>query len=132
MNTPDSTPDLIKNLWSRYEARAWDAARPLFAPTARMRWIATNEQFDGRDAIIAVNATYPEGWTITLLDHGLLADGRGFSIVQVDHAPHRFFATSFFRIEAGLICELDEYWATQEAPPAWRTASGLGRPISAA
>jgi len=46
-------------------------------------------------------------------------------VVRVDQPPQTFFATSFFHLEDGLIFAIDEYWATAEAPPAWRIDAGL-------
>ena len=47
------------------------------------------------------------------------------SLVRVDHAPDTFFATSFFRVDNGLITALDEFWADVASPPAWRSAAAL-------
>jgi hypothetical protein len=41
-------------------------------------------------------------------------------MVRVDQPPPSRFATSFWRVDDGLITGLDETWATAEDPPAWR------------
>jgi len=52
------------------------------------------------------------------------------SMVRVDHPPQSFFATTFFLVDDGVITAIDEYWATLEAPPAWRSpALSLAAPI---
>lgn len=43
----------------------------------------------------------------------------------MEHPPQRFFATSLFRVDRGLIRTIEEYWATAEPPPAWRSAGNL-------
>jgi len=116
---------VVRNLWDRFERRDWVGARQLLADGAVMTWVCTRERFHGGDAVIAVNAAYPEGWSIHPIECAALADGRILSLVRVEHPPHRFFATSLFRIDGGLIVAIEEYWATAEAPPVWRTAARL-------
>jgi len=122
--TPDPV-SIVLTLWQRFERRDWAAARRLLADDAIMTWVASAERFHGGDAIIAVNAAYPEGWSIHVIECAPLDDGRILSLVRVDHPPRRFFATSLFRIEGGLIRAIEEYWATAEPPPAWRSAGTL-------
>jgi ketosteroid isomerase-like protein len=120
------TPEaLVRALWQRFEARDWPGARQLLAADAVMTWVCTAERFRGGDAIIAVNAAYPEGWSIHPIECRPLDDGRILSLVRVDHPPHRFFATSLIRVAEGTITEIEEYWATAEDPPAWRHAGSL-------
>jgi len=77
------------------------------------------------DAFVAVQAKYPEGWKIQLIECERLEDGRVISLVRVDHAPDVYYATSLFQVDDGLIIGIDEYWATMEAPPAWRTPQAV-------
>ena len=62
---------------------------------------------------------------LQLVEVSPLQDGRVVSVARVDHPPQSFFATSFFHLEDGLVFAIDEYWATVEAPTAWRTAAAL-------
>lgn len=117
---------LVRTLWARMQARDWTGVRALFLPQARAVWWASGERFLDRDAIVRVNAVYPEGWTIAVLEVNTLADGRVHSLVRVDHPPHIFYANSFFRFDGPLIAAVDEYWATREEPPAWRSAQAIG------
>ena len=116
----DPSVAIVRALWDRYERRDWAGARRLLADDAIMSWICTAERFHGGDAVIAVNAAYPEGWSIHVIDCTPLGDGRILSLVRVEHPPQRFFATSLCRLDRGLIAEIEEYWATAEAPPDWR------------
>ncbi len=111
----------VRALWAAVQARDWHAARAGLHPHMQAAWWTSGERFVGADAFVAVQSRYPEGWTIRLLEASPLQDGRVVSVVRVDHAPHHFFATSFFRTEDGLITAIDEYWATLEPPPAWRS-----------
>ena len=116
----------IEALWTRFEARDWAGARHLFADTATLTWHATGERFLDADAIIRVNAIYPEGWRIRIVEINPLLDGRIHSVVEVTHGAQRFLANSLFRFDAELIAEVHEYWAAAEVPPAWRTAEAIG------
>ncbi len=119
-----STPSLraVRALWAALQARDWPAARALLTDELQVTWWTSGERFDGAEAFVAVQARYPEGWTIHLLELEHLQDGRVLSLLRVDHPPHRFFATSLARVDDGRIAGLEEYWATVEAPPSWRDA----------
>jgi GNAT superfamily N-acetyltransferase len=116
---------VVRSLWSAFEARDWSSARRLLRDDLQAVWWTSGERFDGADAFIGVQARYPEGWTLHLIEAERLEDGRVMSLVRVDHLPARFFATSFFRVDDGLIIGIDEYWATLEPPPAWRASGAL-------
>jgi hypothetical protein len=122
-----SIVDRVAALWASFEARDWAAARRLFSDAATLTWHASGERMLDADAIIRVNAIYPEGWSIRVIEINALTDGRAHSIIEVTHGASRFLANSLFRFDAaGLVVEVDEYWATVEAPPAWRTAAAIG------
>lgn len=109
-----------QQLWALYQARRWNEARALFAPDATCDWPATRERFSGAEAIVHVNAVYPEGWTIHLLNTQPLPDGRALTLVRVDQDGQSFYATSFFTVAGGHITHLVEYWADTQPAPAWR------------
>jgi GNAT superfamily N-acetyltransferase len=111
----------VRALWAAFQARDWPAARALVHVDMQTTWRASGERFVGADAFIEANARYPEGWTIHLLELAQLQDGRVWSQVRVDHAPHSYFASSLWCVAEGLITMLDETWATAESPPAWRS-----------
>ena len=116
----------VRRLWALFQARRWQEAQTLFAPDAVCTWWATGERLSGAEAIIHVNAVYPEGWEIHLIEVNTLADGRVHSIVRVPLAGGPIvYANSFFTLRQGLIASLAEYWSTIEAPPPWRDNPGL-------
>lgn len=110
----------VGRFWAAYQARDWVAAQALLAPGVQCRWWATHERFDGAAAMVGVNAVYPEGWRIHLLELHGLGDGRALSLVRVDHEGMSFWATSFFTLQAGLVAAIDEYWSDAAEAPAWR------------
>lgn len=111
---------LVWRFWALYQARRWSEAQALLHPDAYCNWWATAERFAGAAAIVHVNAVYPEGWALHLLELNPLGAGRLHSLVRVDQDGLRFYANSFFRIEAGVIVSLDEYWSDPAPAPAWR------------
>jgi ketosteroid isomerase-like protein len=111
----------VRDFWSRVQARDWPSARALLHDGLTATWWTSGERFGNADAFVAVQARYPEGWTIRLVECVPVSDGRILSLVRVDHPPQAFFATSLFSVEDGRIRAIDEYWATVEPPPAWRT-----------
>ncbi|MBI6546795.1 MAG: nuclear transport factor 2 family protein [Cyanobacteria bacterium NC_groundwater_1444_Ag_S-0.65um_54_12] len=116
---------VARKLFDAIQARDWVAAEVLFLPDAVMTWWTTSERFEGAKAIIHVNAVYPEGWSITVEHINPLADGRVHSVIQVDQSPRSFYANSIFRFCDGRIAQLDEWWATVEEPPVWRSDGQL-------
>lgn len=116
---------LVQRYWAQIQARRWAQAQALLAPTAVCTWWATRERFEGAASIIHVNAVYPEGWSLCLLELQPLPDGRVLSLLRVDHDGHSFYATSFFALENGQIRAIDEYWCDVQAAPDWRVAQPL-------
>lgn len=110
----------MQRFWALYQARRWAEAQALLAPHAECLWWATLERFRGAEAIVHVNAVYPEGWTIHLLDLQSLVDGRVLSLVRVEQDGSNFYAHSYFHVRDGLIQQIDEYWSDQQPAPAWR------------
>ncbi len=115
----------VRNMWRAFQARDWSAARRLMRDDMASVWWTSGERFETADAFIQAQAQYPEGWSIRLIECERLEDGRVMSLVRVDHAPQVFYATSFFKVDDGLIIGIDEYWATAEAPPSWRTPEAI-------
>ena len=116
----------VRSLWDLFQARDWAGARALFADKACLTWHASGERLLDADAIIRVNAIYPDGWSLRVLALNAMLDGRVHSVVEVNHPPGRFIANSLFRFEGARIVEVDEYWGTVEAPPDWRTVAAIG------
>lgn len=115
----------VRALWAAFERRDWTAARALLVDDLQANWWTSGERLKGAEAFIDVNARYPEGWSIRLIELVHLQDGRVMSLVRVDHGPQCFFATSFFRVDNARIAGIDEYWSTVEPPPAWRAPAAF-------
>ena len=117
---------LVRTVWANVQARDWTAMRAMYADAATMHWPCSGETFLDADAIVRVNAIYPEGWALRIVAVDALADGRVHSVVEVTHGAQRLFANSIFRFDGACVAAVEEYWAGVEPPPAWRTASAIG------
>lgn len=112
---------VVRELWASFQARDWARARQFLHDDLVVHWWASGETISGGDAFIAVQAEYPEGWTIHLLQLSVLQDGRLLSMARVDHPPSTFVVHSIVRVRDSRIAHGEELWATCEAPPPWRT-----------
>jgi hypothetical protein len=117
---PAAELELVRRFWALYQARRWPEAQALLSPVAQCHWWSTREQFSGAAAIVHVNAVYPQGWTLHLLELNPLGPQRVHSLVRVDHDGAVFYANSFFALQGGLIAGLDEYWSDGQPAPDWR------------
>ena len=116
----------VRAFWAQVQARDWVAARAQLADKATLHWRASGEHFLDADAIIRVNALYPEGWALQILAVAPMLDGRVHSMIEVRHGAQRFLAHTLWRFDGCLIVQADETWATAESPPAWRSAAAMG------
>lgn len=123
---PEHRAALVRALWAHVQARDWGAMGASFAPAATLHWPCSGERFDGADAIVRVNAVYPEGWRAQLREAEPLADGRVCALVEVDHDRARFFCNGRYGFDGERIVHAVEHWADAAPPPAWRTAERLG------
>ncbi|WP_088282778.1 GNAT family N-acetyltransferase [Ideonella sp. A 288] len=117
---------LVRALWAGFQARDWAGARRWLADDAQLHWLASGEHLLDADAIIRVNALYPEGWHLSVREVTPMADGRVHSVIEVTHDGRRFFANTLWRFRGDRIAGADEYWGSCETPPAWRTADAIG------
>jgi GNAT superfamily N-acetyltransferase len=111
---------VLGGLWRAIQARDWPAVRALLHEDAVVHWLASGEQMSA-DAYVAVNAAYPEGWSVEPLQLQALHDARVLSLVRVPHGAEVHLAHSLARVRHGRIVHLQELWATCHEPPAWRT-----------
>lgn len=114
--------DVVRAFWHALAKRDWDGVRAVLAPDVVVDWVETAERFTGPDAVVRVNAEYPEGWSIEVLR--VVAEG---SVVVAEvQVPHRdigvFRVAAFMEVADGLITRSVEYWnqVGGSQPPAWR------------
>jgi hypothetical protein len=113
--------DVVRAYWERTQARDWTGVTELLDPELEVFWPVSRELFTGREAFVAMNATYPEGWSIRILS--LLADDdRVVSEVEVPHVDEVFRAVSLWVVMDGRISSGTEYWSAYggDEVPEWR------------
>lgn len=118
-----SAVETVRAYWERMRERNWDGVRATLASDAVAVWPETNERFAGAEAIVRVNAEYPEGWDIRVLR---LVES-GDTVVAEVEVPHEgvgvFRVAAFTEVVDGLIARSMEYWVQVGGaePPAWRS-----------
>ena len=121
----EDAASVVLDLWERISAKDWAGLAVLLSPDLRVTWPSTGEVFLGPDNFVAVQAEYPDGWSIDVLS--VFGSGeRAVSEVEVPHTgmASTFRAASFWTVRKGLVVAATEYWVTvgAEQPPAWRAA----------
>jgi GNAT superfamily N-acetyltransferase len=117
---------LVRALWAHVQARDWAAMRAAFAEDAVLHWPVTAERFDGAEAIVRVNAVYPEGWSVAVKRVDALVDGGVQALVEVTQDGVTHFNNARYRLRGAFVHQATEYWAAADRPPAWRNATTLG------
>lgn len=119
----------IQAFWNAVITQDRDALAAFFTPDAEIRWPCTNERFTLPEYLRA-NCEYPGRWEGELDRTELTAEGfvlAGRVWPSAGGPVNR--VTSFCRLEEGKIRDMEEYWAEDAPPPAWRREMGIGRPI---
>ena len=119
-------------MWDRIQDRDWTGVGELLGDDLVVDWPVSAERIVGRENFVAINAEYPEGWTINVLR--IVADtDTVVSEVEVPHATmgvHR--AVSFWTVRNGRIVAGREYWTRpgSDPSPQWRRRY-VQRPVQA-
>jgi len=114
--------DVVTELWSRIAARDWPGLGRLLAEDVVLELPASGELVRGRSHVVAVNAEYPDGWSVEVLR----VVGSGDQVVSEVEVPLDgvgvFRAASFWTVRGGLVVHGREYWTTVggDEAPAWR------------
>ena len=122
MKGPTAPADVVRAYWSRVDARDWSGLADLLADDVVVDWPVSAERIVGPAHVVAVNAEYPEGWSIHVLSV-LAAGDRVASEVEVPmEGADTFRVASFWTVRGGRIVTGTEYWTTLggEQAPAWR------------
>jgi len=114
--------EIVRGLWARIDDRDWAGLGDLLHDEVVLEYPVTDEVFRGRADVVAINAEYPEGWSVHLLR--VVADGE--EVVSEVEVPldgvGTFRVASFWTLRAGRVVRAREYWSLlgAEEPPAWR------------
>ncbi|MFE0208740.1 nuclear transport factor 2 family protein [Streptomyces sp. NPDC058985] len=115
---------IVQEFWSRMQARDWAGLGALLADDLVVEWPVSAERIVGRADFVAVNARYPEGWSIHVLR--VVADGDGETVVSEVEVPHDTMGVhrvvSLWTVRDGRITGGREYWTElgSDPSPQWR------------
>jgi ketosteroid isomerase-like protein len=113
---------VVTELWDRIAARDWLGFGRLLADDVVLELPTSGELVRGRANVVAVNAEYPEGWSVEVL-RVVGAGDQVASEVEVPLAGVGVFrAASFWTVREGRVVHGREYWTLLGADeaPAWR------------
>ncbi|MCF2131579.1 nuclear transport factor 2 family protein [Strepomyces sp. STD 3.1] len=115
---------IVQEFWSRMQARDWAGLGALLADDLVVEWPVSAERIVGRADFVAVNARYPEGWSIHVIR--VVADGDGETVVSEVEVPHDTMGVhrvvSLWTVRDGRITGGREYWTElgSDPSPQWR------------
>ena len=119
----------IDNFWRDLLRQDREALPAYFTPEAQILWHCTNERFTVEEFVRA-NCDYPGDWDGELQRRHWAGD----TLITVTRVFSRdraisFHVASFFQFSDGRIARMEEYWADDGPPPAWRQAMQIGEKI---
>ena len=119
----------VEKFWQDVINQNRSSLSSFFREDAVIRWHCTNEQFTVSEYIQA-NCDYPGKWKgnierVEEYDSQMIIVGK----VQSDDETIQCHVISFILLRDDKIIEMDEYWADDGEPPAWRKALQIGTPI---
>jgi limonene-1,2-epoxide hydrolase len=114
--------EVVAAFWDRIQARDWDGLARLLSDDFAVEWPDTRRRIRGRENFVEFNRTYPEGWTIEVLE--IVADGNTLvSEVRVPHVDQGInYVISIMQVEGDRLTGGREYWLLEheEEVPAER------------
>lgn len=117
-----SPAEVVRRMWDLFQARAWDDAMDCFHPDLVVEYPVSRERFESAERFVAMNAAYPEGWTIDV--RRIVAEGDVVaSEVAVPQGADKHVSLAFSSVRDGRIARIKEYWVLEdsEEQPDWRT-----------
>lgn len=120
----------LKAFWQDVISQDRENLPSWFCEDAVIRWHCTGEQFTVAEYVRA-DCEYPGSWTgeierVEECGDTVILAGR----VSPADKSASFHVVSFLRLRDGKIAEMDEYWADDGEPPAWRRKMKIGKPLS--
>ncbi|CAN5804700.1 hypothetical protein BH20ACT6_BH20ACT6_12320 [soil metagenome] len=111
----DHAAVVLRSLWERIDAQAWDRLADLLHPDFRSRYVHTGEVLD-RAGYVAVNRDYPGRWRVHV-DDVVSSGWRAVTRTTVTDGSTTFHVASFGEVRDAGVVELVEVWADSEATP---------------
>ena len=124
-----SAVELVERVWRSIDARDWASLRDCLAADVVLEYPASDERFVGAADVVAVNAEYPEGWSVRVL-RVVGDDEQVVSEVEVPmEGVGTFRVASFWTVRDARVTAAREYWVLlgEQPAPAWRRPYTAGR-----
>lgn len=114
--------EVVRGVWAALEERDWPRLESLLDPSFTATFPQSGERFDG-ERWLRLNREYPGDWHLRVQHVFDAGDWIVTEVdVQLDGRTDR--AISLFRVCAGKVAELREYWPEPFPVPEWRRAWG--------
>jgi ketosteroid isomerase-like protein len=108
MDSVEDAGSVIRQLWSRIDAQAWDALSDLLDADLVVEYTHTGETLD-RSSFVRLNREYPGQWRAQVVD--VVADGeRAGAHVRVSDGQQEYRVASFATVRGGRITAMTELW----------------------
>jgi hypothetical protein len=118
MNT--STRETIQAHWDRGNTRDWVRFSQLLDPHLRYEVPQTREYIDTGEGYLEMFRTWPGNWTARI--RSLICEhDEGICIIDFFVGNEISTGISLFKVTAGLICHVTDYWPEDYEPPARET-----------
>jgi len=112
--------NLVIRFWKIIDGGEFSFLNEVLSEKVKVCLKNTSERFDGIDQYIDFNNNYPGKWNASIECLYEINDGV-ISMVKVFNAEgDSFYVVSVFKITAGLITEISEYWGENGQIPQWR------------
>ena len=111
-----SNSELVKKLWQLFDLQKWDEAFEVLHPDFQAKWPQSREQMNAQN-FIEVNRNYPGNHKIEVLHVFEINEAVLTTVWIMADTEQKTFVNSIFRIHAGVILSVEEYWAEPYAAP---------------
>jgi ketosteroid isomerase-like protein len=119
--SPVAAADVVREFWRLMASNDFAAVAAVLADDLVLEWPQSRERIRGAADFARMNHEYPAHgrWEFTV--HRIVGgDGEAVSDVSVTDGVQVARAISFFRVAAGRITHLVEYWPEPYPAPGWR------------
>jgi ketosteroid isomerase-like protein len=108
--TPEAG-ELVRQLYEAFQQRDWDACVPLLHPDATSELPRSGERFDGADAVLEANRSYPEPWgELAILRIVGEGEEAAAEIEVTGGADGDWRMAAFWTVREGRLYRGVEYW----------------------
>jgi ketosteroid isomerase-like protein len=112
--------ELIRSYWQACDIRDWAAFGALVTDDVVYRIPQTREVVRGKEDYVEFNRTYPSDWRV-IIERIVAGDGQAVSWTTFVVGDERMTGLCFFKINSGLITEIDDFWPEPYHPPTRET-----------